>query len=180
MASVAATGESEKAYIDVYHEGQVQRLKFYRGTSADDFLGLILKMFHKLPESPTPSDISNLKLQCVFYDEDGDPLCFSPDVIPSGTKLYLRIQSFSLSGYVQLQPAMTHNVQSRNGHGTPLLMLPLKLHTNYLRITLLLRMRLWILPSIQCQFCVVQPLLKVDSTDGEYHSQIPKDIMLSG
>ena len=55
-------------------------------------------MFHKLPESPTPSAISTLKHQCVFYDEDEDPLCFSPDVIPSGTKLFLRIQPFGLSG----------------------------------------------------------------------------------
>jgi len=43
----------------------------------------------------------------VFYDEDGDPLCFSPDVIPSGTKLYLRIQSFSLSG----STAASHDAQ---------------------------------------------------------------------
>lgn len=91
--AMSATGEVQKAYIDVYHEGQVQRVKFYRGTSADDLLGLILKMFHKLPENPTLSAISTIKLQCVFYDEDDDPVCFSPDVIPSGTKLFLRIQS---------------------------------------------------------------------------------------
>lgn len=80
--------EVQKVYIDVYCSGQVQRVKFYRGTSADDLLELILKLFHLLPENPT-----SIKQQCVFYDEDDDPVCFSPEVLPSGTKLYLRIQS---------------------------------------------------------------------------------------
>lgn len=53
-------------------------------------------LFHQLPENLPPSAASALMHQCVFYDEDGDPICFSPDVLPSGTKLYLRIQPVSL------------------------------------------------------------------------------------
>ena len=34
----------------------------------------------------------------MFCDEDEDPVCFSPNVIPSGTKLFLRIQPFCNSG----------------------------------------------------------------------------------
>lgn len=89
--TMSATSEVQKVFIDVYYAGQVKRVKFYRGTSSDDLLDLILKLFHLLPaENPTL-----LKHQCVFYDEDDDPLCFSPDVLPTGTKLYLRVQSLS-------------------------------------------------------------------------------------
>lgn len=34
----------------------------------------------------------------MFCDEDEDPVCFSPNVIPSGTKLFLHIQPFCNNG----------------------------------------------------------------------------------
>ena len=82
---------SEKKVLDIYCEGASQRVKFYPGTPKKDVLELILKLFHKFSETAT------LKSQCIFYDEDGDPVVFSPDSMPSGTKLHMRVQAVTLN-----------------------------------------------------------------------------------
>ena len=90
--------------LDVYYEGSCQRLKFYPATPKDEVLELVLKMFNMFPTDK--AKLEEIKHQSIFLDEDGDPVVFVPDVLPSGTKLTLRLQpvwqgTFTASELVQ-------------------------------------------------------------------------------
>ena len=76
--------------LDVYYEGLCQRVKFYPATLKNEVLELILKMFTIFPTEK--AKLEEIKHQSIFLDEDGDPVVFVPDVLPSGTRLTLRLQ----------------------------------------------------------------------------------------
>lgn len=81
-------------HLDIYFDGSSQRVKYYPGTLKEDIIELTLKLFNKLPVEDRES-LKQIEGHCIFHDSDGDPVVFSPDVLPSGTKLFLRIQPLS-------------------------------------------------------------------------------------
>ena len=90
--------------LDVYYESSCQRVKFYPATPKDEVVELVLKMFSIFPAEK--AKLEEIKHQSIFLDEDGDPVVFVPDALPSGTKLTLRLQpvwkgTFTASELVQ-------------------------------------------------------------------------------
>ena len=74
---------SSKKALNVYFRGAKQKVKYYKGTKKAAILELLFQSFALEKEG----SFATLAKNVLFMDEDGDPVAFDPEAIPSGVAL---------------------------------------------------------------------------------------------
>ena len=74
--------------FNFYHQGSMkQQVKVWPNTPVVDVIQTVFTLFHIMP--PRDSNNENLIRNMVFLDEDGTPVVFSPNHIPSGRSFHI-------------------------------------------------------------------------------------------
>ena len=72
--------------LEFYYKGNSQKIKFFPGTSSENVLKLVFKLFHLDKVEP---DQSVLLKHVLLLDSEGIPMVFEPNAIPTDEKLYM-------------------------------------------------------------------------------------------